>query len=57
MAQAVTGKIFIFGYDTAGRPACYMVPSRQNTEEGPGQIQYTVWILERCVDLMAPGIE
>ncbi|KAF5359553.1 hypothetical protein D9756_003463 [Leucocoprinus leucothites] len=29
----------------------------KNTEEGPGQIQYTVWLLERCIDLMPPGVE
>ncbi|EGN98659.1 hypothetical protein SERLA73DRAFT_181226 [Serpula lacrymans var. lacrymans S7.3] len=55
--EAVTGKEFIFGYDTAGRPATYMIPSRQNTEESPRQIQYTVWMLERAIDLMGPGVE
>lgn len=34
-----------------------MIPSRQNTEESPRQVQFTVWLLERCIDLMPPGTE
>lgn len=55
--EAVTGKEFLFGYDTCGRPGLYMCPSKQNTEEGPRQIQFVVWILERAIDLMGPGVE
>lgn len=55
--QAVTGKVVAFGYDTLRRPALYMMPSRQNTEESPRQIQYTVWFLERALDLTGPGVE
>lgn len=32
------------------------MPSRQNTNEQTRQIQFTVWMLERCVDLMDPGV-
>jgi CRAL/TRIO domain len=46
-----------FGYDTHRRPAVYMIPSRQNTEESPRQIQFTVWMLERALDLAGPDIE
>ncbi|KAG9315215.1 CRAL TRIO domain-containing protein [Chiua virens] len=55
--ESVTGKEFIFGYDTRGRPALYLWPSRQNTEESPRQIHFVVWMLERCTDLMGPGVE
>ncbi|OJA17109.1 hypothetical protein AZE42_02600 [Rhizopogon vesiculosus] len=55
--EATTGKEFLFGYDTHGRPALYMCPSKQNTEESPRQIHYTVWMLERAIDLMGPGVE
>ncbi|KDR76225.1 hypothetical protein GALMADRAFT_247498 [Galerina marginata CBS 339.88] len=55
--EAVTGKAVIYGYDVAGKPAFYMIPSRQNTDEATRQIQFTVWMLERCVDLMEPGVE
>ncbi|KAI6024974.1 hypothetical protein PISMIDRAFT_90130 [Pisolithus microcarpus 441] len=55
--EAVTGKEFLFGYDTCGRPGLYMCPSKQNTEEGPRQIQFVVWVLERAIDLMGPGVE
>ncbi|KAI5119418.1 hypothetical protein M0805_009869 [Coniferiporia weirii] len=55
--EAVTGKEVLFGFDTKGRPAFYMIPSRQNTTESPRQLQYAVWMLERCIDLMGPGVE
>ncbi|EJD06551.1 CRAL/TRIO domain-containing protein [Fomitiporia mediterranea MF3/22] len=55
--EAVTGKEVVFGYDTKGRPAFYMIPSRQNTTESPRQLEYVVWMLERCIDLMGPGVE
>jgi hypothetical protein len=56
-AKAVTGKEFVFGYDTYRRPALYMVPSRQNTKESPRQIQFAFWMLERALDLTGPGVE
>jgi len=55
--QAVTGKEIVFGYDTKGRPGFYMIPSRQNTDEATRQIQFAFWMVERCVDLMEPGVE
>ncbi|KAG6373381.1 CRAL TRIO domain-containing protein [Boletus reticuloceps] len=55
--EAVTGKEFLFGYDTRGRPALYMCPSRQNTEESPRQIHFVFWIMERAIELMGPGVE
>ncbi|KAG8213105.1 CRAL TRIO domain-containing protein [Butyriboletus roseoflavus] len=55
--EAVTGKEFVFGYDTRGRPALYMCPSRQNTEESPRQVQFVFWIFERVIELMGPGVE
>ena len=55
--EAVSGVQFLFGYDTCGRPALYMSPGKQTTEESPRQMQYTVWILERSIDLMGPGVE
>ncbi|KAF8968123.1 CRAL-TRIO domain-containing protein [Flammula alnicola] len=55
--EAVTGKEILFGYDVTGKPAFYMIPSRQNTNEATRQIQFAVWMLERGVDLMEPGVE
>ena len=34
-----------------------MFPSRQNTNEPPRQIEFVVWMLERTIDLMGPGVE
>jgi len=55
--EAVTGKEVVFGYDTLRRPALYMIPSRQNTEESPRQIQYVFWVMERALELTGPGVE
>lgn len=55
--QALTGKMVLFGYDADGRPAMYLRPSRQNTEETVRQMHFLTWLLERAVDLMGPGVE
>jgi len=55
--EAVTGKMITFGYDRQRRPALYMIPSRQNTEESPRQVEFAVWMLERALDLTGPGVE
>lgn len=34
-----------------------MIPSRQNTDEATRQVQFAVWMLERAVDQMGPGVE
>ena len=34
-----------------------MIPSRQNTEESPRQIQYVFWVMERALELTGPGVE
>ncbi|TXT15513.1 hypothetical protein VHUM_00016 [Vanrija humicola] len=52
-----TGKLVISGFDHNGRPLLYMRPGRQNTKETPRQLRYTVYNLERCIDLMPPGQE
>ena len=56
-AKSLTGKEQLVGYDAERRPALYMMPSRQNTEESPRQLQFAVWMLERAVDVMGPGVE
>ncbi|TKY89626.1 hypothetical protein EX895_001411 [Sporisorium graminicola] len=55
--EAMTGKETVLGFDNKGRPLHYMHPSRNTTEETPRQMQYAVWILERAIDLMPPGVE
>jgi len=55
--QAVTGKAIQFGYDVKGRPSFYLRPSRQNTIESVRQIRFAVWMLERGIRLMEPGVE
>ncbi|KAL0954980.1 hypothetical protein HGRIS_003910 [Hohenbuehelia grisea] len=55
--EAVTGKEILYGYDVQGRPAFYMIPSRQNTDGAERQIQFAVWMLERSFDVMGPGVE
>ncbi|KAJ6609259.1 CRAL-TRIO domain-containing protein [Mycena sp. CBHHK59/15] len=55
--EAITGKQIQLGYDVNGRPGLYLIPSRQNTTESSRQVQFTVWMLERCIGLMPPGVE
>ncbi|KAL0572209.1 Phosphatidylinositol transfer protein (PITP) [Marasmius crinis-equi] len=55
--ESVTGKQVLFGYDVNGRPGWYMIPSRQNTEDSPRQIEHAVWMLERSIDLMDANVE
>jgi hypothetical protein len=55
--QAVTGKQITFGFDVKGKPAIYMLPCRENTDDPVRQIQFVVWMLERAIDLMGPGVE
>ena len=55
--EGETGKEVVFGYDVHGRPTLYMFPSRQNTEESLRQMHFTVFIMEKCCDLMGPGVE
>ena len=52
-----TGKQVILGYDKQGRPCLYLNPHKQNTKGKEKQIQHLVFMLERCIDLMAPGVE
>jgi hypothetical protein len=55
--KAKNGKAFIFGFDTHGRPAMYVSPSKLSVDESPRTIQFIVWMLERTVDFMGPGVE
>ena len=56
-AQAVTGKEILFGFDVQGRPALYTPPNRQSTTDPVRQVQFVVWMLERCIDQMQAGVE
>ena len=52
-----TGKQVILGYDNQGKPCLYLNPHKQNTKGKEKQVQHLVFMLERCIDLMAPGVE
>jgi CRAL/TRIO domain len=47
----------LLGFDNASRPCLYLIPSRQNTDPSPRQIQQLVYSLERAVDMMPQGVE
>ncbi|KAK0549446.1 Phosphatidylinositol transfer protein (PITP) [Tilletia horrida] len=55
--EAICGKETILGFDKRGRPLHYMTPHLNNTKESPRQMKFAVWILERAIDLMPPGVE
>jgi hypothetical protein len=52
-----TGKQLLLGYDMQGRPCQYLNPGRQNTDPSPRQVQHLVFMVERVIDLMPPGVE
>jgi hypothetical protein len=47
----------LLGFDILSRPCLYLIPSRQNTDPSPRQIQQLVYSLERAVDMMPQGVE
>lgn len=55
--EAQTGKIVLSGFDIDGRPVITMRPGRENTDPSPRQIRHLIYILERAIDLMPPGVE
>ncbi|KAE8257606.1 hypothetical protein A4X13_0g2248 [Tilletia indica] len=55
--EAESGKETVLGFDKRGRPLHYMTPHLNNTKESPRQMKFAVWILERAIDLMPPGVE
>ena len=57
MFEALTGKQMLLGFDNCARPCLYLIPSRQNTDPSPRQIQQLVYSLERAVDMMPQGVE
>ncbi|KAG6995592.1 CRAL-TRIO domain-containing protein C23B6.04c [Physcia stellaris] len=52
-----TGKQVQLGFDINGRPCLYLNPAKQNTERSEKQIQHLVFMMERTIDLMPPGVE
>lgn len=54
--EAVTGKLYINGFDTSGRPVLQMVPGRENTNTWDRQIRHLVWNLELAMKLMPPTV-
>ncbi|KAF9440488.1 CRAL/TRIO domain-containing protein, partial [Macrolepiota fuliginosa MF-IS2] len=55
--EVVMGKQILLGYDTQGPPAFYMIPNKQMSSNEMRLAQFSVFMLERCIDLMPPGIE
>ncbi|EPQ65074.1 Bgt-2889-2 [Blumeria graminis f. sp. tritici] len=50
-----TGKLILLGYDLFTRPCGYMYAGRQNSEAGPRQVQFVVFMLERMIDFTEAG--
>lgn len=55
--EAKSGKETVLGYDKYARPVHYMHPHRNDTKESIRQMQFAVFLLERCIDMMPPGVE
>jgi len=54
--EALTGKMYVHGHDTKGRPVVIMRPDRENTSNGDGQLKYLVFTLETAVKMMPEGV-
>ncbi|KXN81534.1 CRAL-TRIO domain-containing protein C23B6.04c [Leucoagaricus sp. SymC.cos] len=57
--EARSGTQILLGHDTQGRPAFYMKPGKPalDTSNELRHLQLVVYMLERCIDLMPPGVE
>ncbi|RKP12006.1 CRAL-TRIO domain-containing protein, partial [Piptocephalis cylindrospora] len=55
--EGETGKTFPSGFDRVGRPIIYMRPRLENTKASDRQLRYVVFILERALAMMSPGVE
>ncbi|TFK27515.1 hypothetical protein FA15DRAFT_171250 [Coprinopsis marcescibilis] len=52
------GRTFTFGFDAQGRPVNYIYPTRRQANRlTPNELQTYFWMLERCIDIMEPGVE
>lgn len=54
--EAVTGKLYMNGFDVKGRPVLYMIPGRENTTTYDRQIRYLVYNLELLITSMPPTV-
>ncbi|KAI9229992.1 MAG: CRAL-TRIO domain-containing protein [Piptocephalis tieghemiana] len=55
--EGETGKTFPSGFDRMGRPIIYMRPRLENTKTSDRQLRYVVFVLERALAMMPPGVE
>ncbi|KAK9767353.1 hypothetical protein K7432_002930 [Basidiobolus ranarum] len=55
--ESETGKSYINGFDREGRIILYLRPGRQNTKTYERQLRFTVFTLERALQLLPPGGE
>ncbi|KAJ3273167.1 hypothetical protein HK104_004310 [Borealophlyctis nickersoniae] len=55
--ECTSGKILFNGFDKEGRPILYLAPGKENTKTYDRQIRFVVFNLEKCIQLMPPGVE
>ncbi|KAF9442133.1 hypothetical protein P691DRAFT_739224 [Macrolepiota fuliginosa MF-IS2] len=55
--EAKTGKGILFGYDTQGRPSLHLMPSKIHAKDEAAQLEFSIFMLERCIALMPPGVQ
>ncbi|KAL7409031.1 CRAL-TRIO domain-containing protein [Mrakia frigida] len=55
--EGKSGKDYVNGWDEDGRPLHYQVPSRNTSTDSDLNVLYCVWVMERSIDLMPPGVE
>lgn len=55
--EASTGKMFRRGFDSIGRPAIYMTPSRENSTDYVKNVQLLVYTIEQAIASMGENVE
>ncbi|KAI8873234.1 CRAL/TRIO domain-containing protein, partial [Ramicandelaber brevisporus] len=55
--ECLTGKIYLNGFDMAGRPIVYMKPVRENSNSQEGNVRNVVYQLEQAIRVMPTGVE
>ncbi|ORX91053.1 CRAL/TRIO domain-containing protein [Basidiobolus meristosporus CBS 931.73] len=55
--EGKTGKSYFNGFDRAGRALLYLRPGRQNTKTYERQLRFTIFTIEKAIQLLPPGAE
>ncbi|TPX69863.1 hypothetical protein CcCBS67573_g06734 [Chytriomyces confervae] len=55
--EGVSGKSFISGFDRKGQPLLYSIHRLDKTKTFDRYLRYCIFLLEKCIRVMPPGVE